>query len=75
MDGVNLASGCNGCHGLSGGGHGALPSIAGFTPDKFNQIMLEFKTGRRQGTVMNRIAQGYTDDELMELARYFAEIH
>lgn len=70
-----LASGCGGCHGLTGGGYGALPAIAGRTPNEFMQAMLEFKADRRRGTAMNRIAKGFTDEELMVLARHFAEIH
>lgn len=73
-DGVNLASGCSGCHGLTGGGYGTLPPISGLSLAEFSQAMLEFKADRRKGTVMNRIAKGFTEDELMELARYFAEI-
>lgn len=70
---ASLASGCSGCHGLSGSGYGSLPPISGLSPAEFSQAMLEFKTEHRKGTVMNRIAQGFTQDELMELAHYFAE--
>jgi cytochrome subunit of sulfide dehydrogenase len=71
----NLASGCSGCHGFSGGGYGSLPAIAGRPSEEFMQAMLDFKADRRKGTVMNRIAKGFSDEELLSLDRYFAEIH
>lgn len=74
-DTQNLASGCSGCHGLAGNGYDSLPAIAGRSPDEFMQSMLDFKADRRQDTVMNRIAKGFSDEELMRLARHFAERH
>lgn len=70
---VELASGCAGCHGLTGHGHGALPSIAGKPADDFLRAMREFKFGARPATVMQRIAPGFTDAELEALAGFFAD--
>ena len=34
--------------------------------------MQEFRSGQRAGTVMDRIAKGFTDDEIQALAAWFA---
>jgi cytochrome c553 len=34
--------------------------------------MQEFKSGARQGTVMNQLAKGYTDEQIDALAGWFA---
>jgi cytochrome c553 len=36
--------------------------------------LADFKSGKRPGTVMNRLAKGYTDDEIKALAAYFAQM-
>jgi sulfide dehydrogenase cytochrome subunit len=32
----------------------------------------EFRTGQRPGTVMDRIAKGFTDDEIKAIAAWYA---
>jgi sulfide dehydrogenase cytochrome subunit len=34
--------------------------------------MLAFRSGKRSGTVMNRIAKGYSDEDIELLAGYLA---
>jgi cytochrome c553 len=34
--------------------------------------MTEFRSGARPGTVMGRIAKGFTDDEIKAIASWFA---
>ena len=34
--------------------------------------MLEFRAGQRPGTVMGRIAKGFTDDEIKAIAAWYA---
>lgn len=64
---------CNGCHGPEGVSHGpSIPSIAGLNADYLLQAMLQFKQGKRDATIMDRIAKGYKDYELRKIARYFA---
>jgi sulfide dehydrogenase cytochrome subunit len=36
--------------------------------------MKAFKSGERPATLMDRIAKGYTDEEIEAMAKYFAEI-
>ncbi len=36
------------------------------------QRLMAFKSGKREGTVMNRIAKGYSDAEIAAIAKYLA---
>ncbi len=64
---------CNGCHGTDGNSQGAAPSIKG--PAKnIEKAMLDFKNDKRPATIMNRIAKGYTDEEITAMAKYFASL-
>ena len=37
------------------------------------QALLAYKSGERQGTVMNRLSRGYSDEDLKLIARVVAE--
>lgn len=67
-----LAGPCVNCHGVDGRGAGAIPSIAGKPAEALLQSLKEFKSGSRQATVMDRLAKGYSDEQLRSLASYFA---
>lgn len=68
-----LADTCVGCHGPEGSSVGpATPSIAGMSAEYFKTTMQEYKKDERQGTIMNRIAKGYSDEEIALMADYFA---
>ena len=67
-----LADACAPCHGTDGMSPGAIPALSGKSADYIVQRMLEFKAGAREGTVMNRIAKGYTDAEIAAVAQHFA---
>jgi cytochrome c553 len=36
--------------------------------------MLDFKAGRKPATLMHQISKGYTDEQLEQLAGYFAAL-
>ena len=65
-----LADACAPCHGTDGRSPGGIPTLSGMSAAYITQRMLEFKAGARQGTVMNRIAKGYDDDEIAAIARH-----
>jgi sulfide dehydrogenase cytochrome subunit len=68
-----LADTCAGCHGTDGASVGpASPSIAGLSETYFTDTMLAFKNDERAGTIMNRIAKGYSDEEIQLMAGFFA---
>lgn len=69
-----LADTCVGCHGPEGSSVGpAIPSIAGMSAEYFNTVMKEYKADGRYGTIMNRIAKGYSDEEIDLMGDYFAK--
>lgn len=69
-----LANACAPCHGTDGMSPGAIPALSGKSAGYIVQRMLEFKAGAREGTVMNRIAKGYTDAEIAAVAQHFAAL-
>ncbi|MDT8384792.1 MAG: cytochrome c [Gammaproteobacteria bacterium] len=66
-----LANPCAGCHGPDGASPGPIPPLKGLPGSYIISAMQAFKTDQRQGTVMNRIAKGYTDEEIKLMAGYF----
>lgn len=66
-----LANPCAGCHGMDGVSPGTIPSINHLSSDAIVAAMKAFKSGERPGTVMDRIAKGYTDEEIQRIADYF----
>ena len=68
------AEGCYGCHGPSGTGAGGIPALAGRDAAELRAQMLAFRANERPGTIMGRIARGYTDAEIAAIAEHFAQI-
>lgn len=69
-----LVAGCQGCHGNAGAGAGGIPSIAGtMSHADFVAAMKAFQGNARPASVMNRIARGYTEEELALLATRYAK--
>ncbi len=67
-----LVAPCAGCHGNNGISKGpAAPTISGFKKKYFIKTMQKFKDGERNSTIMARIAKGYSDDEIEQMAKYF----
>jgi len=70
-----LADTCAGCHGTDGVSVGpATPNLAGISEIYFIDSMAAFKKGDRYSTVMQRIAKGYTDEEIKLMASVFAKL-
>lgn len=70
---VVMAGACANCHGTGGRLVGSVPTIAGRPAAVLETRLLEFKHGpQRDATVMDRIAKGFTDEELVALADHFA---
>lgn len=67
-----LAGGCAGCHGTDGALTTFVPSIAGRPAEVLESQLLRYKHGPSNATVMNRIAAGFSDDDLRRLAAHFA---
>ena len=70
--GESIAATCAGCHGPSGSSFGPVtPSIASLSVDYFVMSMKDYRDGKRPATVMDRIAKGYSDNDIAEMAKYF----
>ncbi|GAB4301174.1 MAG: hypothetical protein Kow0096_21780 [Thiohalomonadaceae bacterium] len=68
-----LAFTCAGCHGTDGSSVGpSMPSIAGMDPEVFVDAMKDYQADKRNSTIMNRIAKGYTAQQLEDMAWFFA---
>lgn len=73
MDAAILAETCAGCHGTDGSSMGmASPSLAGMDKEYFRLSMMDYASDTRAGTVMNRIAKGYTEADFVAMATYFS---
>lgn len=71
--GEMLSQSCFACHGPRGGSVAlAVPSIGGQGGVYLVTAMMNFKEDKRPSSVMGRIAKGYTDPEIMEIAQYLS---
>jgi len=67
-----LAGTCAGCHGTNGASGGpAMPTLTGMPKALMADLMGEFKSGDRPSTIMQRIAKGYTDKQIGQMAGFF----
>ncbi len=71
--GRNLAASCAICHGSEGRAvtKNVIP-LAGLPKDHIVTQMQFFRDGKRAATVMHQIAKGYTDQQIEQMAAYFA---
>jgi sulfide dehydrogenase cytochrome subunit len=68
------AQGCLGCHGPDGAGQVPIAGIAGRQAAELEALMKAFRANERPGTIMGRIARGYTDAEIAAVAAHFATL-
>ncbi|MBI3154817.1 MAG: c-type cytochrome [Burkholderiales bacterium] len=66
-----LASNCFQCHGTNGRGPG-FEDIAGESPQKIYEELVEMRAGREGSGLMVKHAMGYTDEQLRLLAEWLA---
>ncbi|MBV9826112.1 MAG: c-type cytochrome [Alphaproteobacteria bacterium] len=67
------ASACSGCHAANTAGT-LVPSLLGRNPVDIEAAMRDFRNGSRPATVMDRIAKGFTDDEVKAIAAWYGAI-
>jgi cytochrome c553 len=68
------AASCSGCHAPARLGS-PVPPIAGRDPKEIVAAMQEFRSGQRAATVMDRIAKGFSDDEVQAIAAWLVAQH
>jgi cytochrome subunit of sulfide dehydrogenase len=69
--GAALANACAACHGAEGRSKGAIPPLTAKSDQALREAMRGFRDGTRPGTVMNRLMQGLTDDDIDAIVVYF----
>ena len=66
------AASCSGCHPASTRVISPVPRLTGMDRAAMVRAMRDFRSGQRAGTVMDRIAKGFTDDEIQAIAAWYA---
>jgi sulfide dehydrogenase cytochrome subunit len=65
------ASSCSGCHAAKKSVDTPVPRLVGRSPADIEAAMAAFRTGQRPSSVMERIAKGFTDDEVRAIAAWY----
>jgi len=68
------AAGCAGCHGANGQGIPPNPALAGKSEEQLLQALQDFKSGKRSNAVMKALAAGLSDQDMANLAAYYASL-
>ena len=66
------AAACSGCHPASTRVTSPVPRLAGRDAAAIVKAMQDFRSGTRAGTVMDRIAKGFTDEEIQAISAWYA---
>jgi cytochrome c553 len=66
------AAACANCHGTNGRAEPGMESLAGKNKDEMVKTLLAYKAGTKPATIMHQISKGYTDEQLTQIAGYFA---
>ena len=72
-DAALLAEACGACHGPDGRSPGSVPALAPLSEEAMRALLLAYRAGDIEATVMNRIARALTDAEIEALARRFGD--
>lgn len=66
-----LAHSCFSCHGYDGRlDNATIPTLENYPASMIISQMKAYRDGTRQGTIMNRHAKGYTDEEIELMAKF-----
>jgi sulfide dehydrogenase cytochrome subunit len=71
---VMLSLSCASCHGTDGRSVSITPTIAGMGKAYLQSTLLDYKYGRKEGTMMGKHAKGFTDAEIEQIAYYFSKV-
>ena len=66
------ASSCSGCHAANPKAGTPVPPLAGRPAADIVSQMIAFKSGKQAGTIMDRIAKGFSDEETQAIAAWYA---
>lgn len=66
------ASSCGGCHAERGRPDSAIPSLHGQSAGEIAAAMRAYRAGERPASVMDRIARGFSEEEIQAIAAWRA---
>lgn len=70
--GATLALNCTMCHGAQGTSSSNAPNLAGQYPEVVIKQLHDYKTGKRSNAVMEQLAKALSDQDIQDLAAYYA---
>ena len=70
--GKEKASTCTSCHGVDGQGTDDKTKISGLSVGKFKEAMQAYKSGERKNAMMEMFAKKLSDQDVEDLAAYYA---
>jgi cytochrome c553 len=65
------ASSCSGCHPASQSVDTQVKRLIGRKPEDIVAAIKAFRSGEKPATIMDRIAKGFTDDEIKAIADWY----
>ena len=68
------AAACAGCHGANGQGVPPNPPLAGKSEDQLVEAMKDYKSGKRDNAIMKGMASPLSDQDMANLAAYYASL-
>ena len=68
------AAACVACHGANGQGVAPNPALAGKSEDQLLQAMKDYKSGKRANAVMKALSGPLSDQDMANLAAYYASL-
>ena len=72
--GKTKAALCAGCHGATGQGVPPNSALKGKTEDEFVEAMKDYKSGKSNNAVMKAFAVQLNDQDIANLAAYYASL-
>ena len=72
--GKTKAASCVACHGPNGEGVAPNPPLKGRTEAQFVQAMKDYKSGKRDHALMKGLASALNDQDIENLAAYYASL-
>ena len=66
------AASCSGCHAAKPASRDQPPSLNGRSATEIVASVKAFRAGERSGTLMDRIAKGFSDEEIAAIAAWYA---
>lgn len=74
VKGEMLSLSCASCHGTDGRSTTITPYIAGMGKTSMYQTLLDYKNGKKTGTMMQKHVKGFTNEELEQVSYYFSKV-